>query len=144
MSESALLRIKEVIEPSLLRAIEKNPTLTHNFYEKLFAQYPAAKPMFSEDRRAAQEKMLSDTLGYAVTNLTDPSLASTLTGLGRKHAGYGVQREHFDWVGACLLETLGETDPEWNAGTKSAWAEVYGIMAGIMWSGIESARNEAA
>jgi methyl-accepting chemotaxis protein len=52
-----------------------------------------------------------------------------------RHRGYGVRDEHYDIVGAALLDTLaaalGDT---FNSRVKEAWTEVYKTLASTMMS----------
>ena len=60
-------------------------------------------------------------------------LMPALQGLGRCHAGYGVQDQHYDTVGAALLKTLRQgLGAAWTPEVEEAWAEVYGVLAGTM------------
>ena len=46
-------------------------------------------------------------IGVAVTGLNDlGKLIPAVQDLGRRHVGYGVKAEHYDTVGAALLDTL--------------------------------------
>jgi hemoglobin-like flavoprotein len=114
------------------------------FYEILFTDYPAAKPLFAQVDMPKQKRALIGSLVTAVDNLDKPDpLIKFLLGLGERHAGYGAKEIHYDWVGASLLKSfrlcLGE---HWNADLESQWAEVYGIMAEAMKAGARSAKSK--
>ena len=117
--------------------IERQPELTHRFYEILFERYPRAKALFVRNAPAAQEKMLADALVAVLDHLEDaPWLTSTLSGLGAKHKGYGVTDEMYGWVGASLLATLAEVaGKDWTPPLEAAWTEAYGAIAGLMQAG---------
>src|SRR3546814_20639091 len=82
------------------------------------------------------------TIGLAVSSLDRlPQLVPVVQDLGRKHAGYGVRDDHYDAVGAALLWTLEQgLGPDFTPETRTAWTEVYGILAGVM---KEAARQQA-
>jgi hemoglobin-like flavoprotein len=131
---------------SLLRSsfelvVERQPQLTHRFYEILFQRYPQAKALFGRNTGPAQEKMLTDALVAVMDHLEDaPWLTSTLKGLGAKHVGYGVTKDMYGWVGASLLATLAEiAGKDWSPALEAAWTEAYGAIAGLMQSGAADA-----
>jgi hemoglobin-like flavoprotein len=120
---------------------ERQPQLTHRFYEILFQRYPQAKALFGRHTAAAQEKMLSDALVAVMDHLEDgPWLTTTLKGLGAKHKGYGVTNEMYGWVGASLLATLAEAaSADWTPAHEVAWTEAYGAISGLMQMGAAEA-----
>src|SRR5512140_1386448 len=87
-----------------------NPAVVTRFYEILFERYPQTRQMFPTDGMAQQAEMLTGALVAVLDHLEDaPWLKDTLGALGAKHVGYGVTREMYDWVGACLIAALAET-----------------------------------
>ena len=63
---------------------------------------------------------------------------STLAGLGRKHADYGLTDEMYGWVGGSLLATLAEVAGEaWTPELESAWSDAYGAIAALMRMGAQ-------
>src|SRR5215471_17769012 len=130
------------LETQLLRrsfnlALARQPDLTHVFYGQLFTRYPAARPLFVRADMAVQERMLGEALVAVMENLEDASwLKSTLAGLGAKHAGYGVTREMYDWVGDVLVATLARANGEqWTVAHTAAWQEAYGAIVTLMLEG---------
>jgi hemoglobin-like flavoprotein len=111
-----------------------NPRFVTRFYEVLFERHPQARPLFPQNGMARQAEMLTGALVAVLDHLEDaPWLTDTLGALGAKHAGYGVTREMYDWVGGCLLVALAETaGPKWSAELNAAWAEAYGAIVGLM------------
>jgi hemoglobin-like flavoprotein len=130
-----------LLRSSFALVVERQPQLTHRFYEILFERYPQAKRLFSRNPAAAQEKMLTDALVAVMDHLEDaPWLATTLQQLGAKHAGYGVTAEMYGWVGASLLATLAEVaKADWTPALEAAWTEAYGAIAGLMQAGSAAA-----
>src|SRR5690606_16106401 len=105
--------------------VEREPQLTHRFYDILFQRYPQTKPMFRNNPRQEQEKMLTDVLVKLMDHLEDaPWLVRELGALGSKHADYGVTDEMYGWVGASLLEALEQVAAEeWTPELAAAWSD---------------------
>jgi hemoglobin-like flavoprotein len=124
----------ELLRSSFALVVEREPEVTHKFYDVLFSRYPEAKPLFSHRSRREQEIMLRDMLVAIVDHLEDGAwLTSQLHALGVKHQGYGVTPEMYTWVGESLLETLaGIAGPAWTPELAAAWKEAYGAVAGLM------------
>ena len=111
-----------------------NPKITTRFYEILFERYPQTQAMFPVATRARQAEMLTGALVAVMDHLEDaPWLTETLGALGAKHVDYGVTREMYDWVGACLLAALAETaGDKWSSELNAAWTEAYGAIVSLM------------
>ena len=127
----------EALRSSFELVVEREPQLTHRFYDILFQRYPQAKPMFRNNPRQEQEKMLTDVLVKVMDHLEDaPWLVRELGALGSKHAGYGVTDEMYGWVGASLLEALEQVASEaWTPELKAAWTEAFEAIASLMQAG---------
>ena len=70
------------------------------FYANLFEADPTLKPLFRGDMIVQGQKLMQ-MIALAVSKLDSPAtLMPALQGLGRRHAGYGVQDQHYDTVGA--------------------------------------------
>lgn len=121
---------------------QANPNFISRFYDILFTRYPQAKPLFSRNARAQQEKMLTDALVAVLDHIESaPWLRSTLGSMGAKHVEYGVTPEMYPWVGESLLATLAETaGPKWNAELNAAWAAAYQAISGLMLEGAKNAK----
>jgi hemoglobin-like flavoprotein len=131
----------ELLRDSFQLVVERDPAITHRFYQHLFSDYPQLKPLFHPSRQELQERMLGEALGAVLDHLEDaPWLQSTLAALGKKHVGYGVTDEMYDWVGASLLKTFAEVaGSDWNAETAAVWTAAYGAIAGMMKAGAAQA-----
>jgi hemoglobin-like flavoprotein len=102
------------------------------FYAKLFTLDPSLQPLFKGDMRA-QGQRLMQMIGAAAGMLGNDQLLPVLRGLGRRHAGYGVQSHHYATVGTALLQTLAQgLGDAFSAEVEAAWTEVYGVIAGTM------------
>ena len=104
------------------------------FYEHLFNIAPHTRQMFNGVDLTVQGTMLMNMIAAAVKGLDRlDELKPVLVDLGRRHAAYGVQIEHYAAVEACLLFTI-ETimGPSFNLDVKLAWTAIYNFIAQTM------------
>ena len=73
-------------------------------------------------------------VGKAVDGLTDlEKLVPVLKNLGKRHVGYGVQKEHYAVIGQALITTLKEgLKDAWNDELEKAWGAVFTIVKDTM------------
>ena len=131
----------EVLEQSFKRVAPQGKALVKRFYERLFARYPAVRPLFRGLSMPAQRKKLLASLALVVSNLRRPDrLREALLGLGARHVGYGARPAHYEAVGENLLAVLGEfAGAAWTPNVKQAWAEAYAAVTSIMLEGAATA-----
>jgi hemoglobin-like flavoprotein len=134
----------ELIESSFEALAPRGEELVRKFYERLFAEHPAVRPMFSADLRE-QEKKLLGALVLVVKSLRRPEAAqSALAGLGKSHKARGAVAPHYDAVGGVLLATLADmAGGLWTPETKEAWATAYEWIARTMQEGDGTMESEA-
>lgn len=123
----------ELLETSFEYLQPKAGELADRFYDRLFDQYPAVRPLFKGPMNE-QKKHLLSVLVYAVDNLRRPEvLAQALFDMGGRHVQYGAQPEHYPLVGQVLLRTMAEVAGDaWSDEIEQAWAEAYGVIAELM------------
>ena len=115
------------------------------FYDRLFEIAPQLRGMFPVDLREQKQKLMA-MIAAAVGSLDDlNALIPKVKALGARHAGYGVTVKDYATVAEALMWTLdrglGEAfTPE----VRSAWAKVYGVLAGTMQIGAGEAANMRA
>lgn len=114
------------------------------FYERLFSIAPAVKPLFHGDM-AEQRRKLMATLAAVVTGLSDiESILPTASALARRHVGYGVKPEDYDYVGQALLWTLERgLGTAWTKEVADAWTTAYVTLSSFM-VGEAYGRHQAA
>lgn len=122
-----------LVQRSWSQVLPIAPQAAALFYGHLFRLDPSLQPLFKGDM-AAQGQRLMQMIGAAVSMLGElGALLPVLQGLGRRHAGYGVQAAHYATVGAALLQTLAQgLDEDFSAEVEAAWTEVYGVIASTM------------
>ena len=100
------------------------------FYARLFGLDPSVKRLFKSDM-TEQGKRLMAMMSVAVKGLDHiEDLVPAVQDLGRRHARYGVQQDHYATVGVALLGTLEEAlGDEFTSEVKEAWSSVYEILA---------------
>ncbi|MGB3493466.1 MAG: globin family protein [Elainellaceae cyanobacterium] len=110
-----------------------------SFYENLFTDYPAAKPLFAHTNMSEQGNKLLMSLVFVIDNLRKPGeLTNALKGLGARHVKYGAMPEHYPLVGSSLLKTFEQyLGTDWTADTKQAWVEAYGLITEVMLDGAD-------
>ena len=109
------------------------------FYNKLFEIEPSYRSLFKGDVEE-QGKKLMTILTTVVRGLKQlDKLEEAVWQLGRRHAVYGIQEQHFAPVAQALLWTLEQgLGAEFDADTKQAWVEAYTILSGVMHGGAKS------
>jgi hemoglobin-like flavoprotein len=109
------------------------------FYGRLFEIDPSLRPLFKSDL-SEQKHSLMTTLAFAVAGLKRPeTILPAVRQLGARHAGYGVQEQHYQTVGAALLWTLGQgLGDQFTPEVEEAWTAVYTLLAQTMQAGTNS------
>ena len=127
----------EILEQSFAAVAPQADRLVDVFYQHLFEDYPAVKPLFEHAEMAEQKKKLIAALTLVVENLRRPDvLGPALEQMGSRHVDYGAQEAHYPAVGATLLKSLAEVAGDaWTSEMNDAWAEAYGEISRIMLNG---------
>jgi hemoglobin-like flavoprotein len=125
---------KKLIQETWAQAMPMADMIATIFYQRLFYIDPSARPLFRTTEMGQQRKKLIQILTVAVSSLDNlGALSKTVEDLGRRHARYGVQDNHYDSVGVALIWTLEQVlGPFWTPQAAAAWKEVYGLLSTIM------------
>jgi hemoglobin-like flavoprotein len=109
------------------------------FYGRLFELDPTLRPLFKSDMETQGNKLMT-MIGGAVSLLDQPdALIPVVQSLGRRHAGYGVEDEHYETVGAALLWTLEKgLGADFTLDVEQAWVTTYEVLSNTM----KAAANE--
>jgi hemoglobin-like flavoprotein len=109
------------------------------FYARLFELDPKLRGLFRGDMVEQGRKLMS-MIAMAVASLERlDKLVPVVRSLGARHAGYGVDEEHYATVGAALLWTLDKgLGSEFTPAVREAWTTTYSLLANTM---IEAQRS---
>jgi hemoglobin-like flavoprotein len=115
------------------KAIVHRKALASRFYALLFQKAPQTQALFRNDMEAQGEKLVS-TLNYIVDHLDEAEeLLPAARALAIRHVAYGVEPDHYDVVGICLIEAMDTIlGPEFAFADRAAWAETYGGLVDYM------------
>ena len=110
---------------------ERSDVFTGRFYSRLFEIDPNTARLFSGVDMAAQQWKLAHTLGVVVQALDDlDALLPAVSALGKRHTRYGVGQQHFEPVGAALLQAFADTlGTRFTSDVRAAWTEAYTLVA---------------
>ena len=129
----------ELLEQSFELVKPEADSLVDTFYNNLFTDYPAAKPLFTHTDMGKQKQQLKGALVMVVNNLRNPEvLTKSLQGLGARHVKYGALPEHYPLVGNSLLKALEQhAGSAWTTDVKDAWVGAYGAITELMLDGAD-------
>lgn len=121
---------QKIIVQSTFGQVKDADQLAARFYARLFEADPSTQPLFRGDMKAQGQKLVQTiaVVVHGLDNLT--ALVPAIQNLGRRHAGYGVTRAHWDSVGSALLWTLADTfGAAFTDEVRAAWANAYSLIA---------------
>ena len=132
----------QLVQSSFARLAPLQEELAALFYARLFELDPGLRAMFTGDLAAQRTKLMA-ALRAVVAGLARPdAIKPALWELGRRHARYGVEVEHYVTVGEALFwsleQVLGDT---FTLDTRRAWAAAFSLVA---WTMIAAAEAELA
>lgn len=129
----------ELLENSFAKVKPVATEFVERFYNNLFTDYPAAKPLFANTDLKQQGNKLLQSLILVIDNLRKPDvLSDALKGLGARHVKYGALPEHYPLVGNTLLKTFEEfLRADWTDDVQQAWVDAYGAISAIMLEGAD-------
>ncbi|MGF1459214.1 MAG: globin family protein [Leptolyngbyaceae cyanobacterium] len=138
VDEATGLKI-QLLEESFGKVAPQADAFVGSFYDNLFTDYPAAKPLFTHTNMGKQKKMLLESLVFVIENLRQPGkLTEALKGLGTRHVQYGALPDHYPLVGNSLLKTFEQyLGSDWTDEVKQAWVDAYGLITTVMLEGAD-------
>jgi hemoglobin-like flavoprotein len=123
----------DLVQASWAKVVPIKEVAGKLFYDNLFEADPTLRPLFKGDMEQQAAKLVL-MINAAVNKLNDlGTLVPILQQLGQRHETYGVLPAHYATVGAALLKTLGQgLGGAFTRDVEQAWADVYGVMVGVM------------
>ena len=121
----------ELVQGSFASIALSSEQVARTFYARLFEMDPSLRGLF-RGPLPDQGYKLMQMIGTAVMGLDRiQELVPAIEDLGRRHISYGVEKSHYNTVGAALLWTLeAALGDEFTPELREAWAAVYGVLAG--------------
>lgn len=100
------------------------------FYDRLLAEHPALRPLFTRHSSGAQHKMFAQKLAAIIDAISDPAtLEAQVREVARTHREYGVSPEMYRHVGVVLIATLRDClADEWTDEIATAWTQAYATV----------------
>lgn len=123
----------ELVQASFADVLPIAETVAKLFYKRLFELDPSLRTMFPGDMKQ-QGRKLMDMLALVVVNLRNiERVLPGVRAVGKRHAGYRVQDEQYNTVGAALLWTLEYClGKAFTAEVRDAWTAAYTVVATTM------------
>ena len=110
------------------------------FYDRLFQLDPSLRPLFRGDPATQRAKLMAALRTVVGALDRHGELLPAVRDLGRRHAHYGIEPEHYATVGAALIWTLEQgLGPYLTAAMRRAWVAAYSLLA---WTMIAAAEAE--
>jgi methyl-accepting chemotaxis protein len=136
----------ELLEASFDLIAPDGDRLMDTFYARLFAAAPAVQPLFAGTDLRRQKAMLLSTLVLLRKSLRDlDRIVPALRALGARHVGYGAEPAHYAVVGKVLIASMAEVaGGAWRPEHEAAWADAFGVVAGVMLEGAAAAELDLA
>lgn len=109
------------------------PSLTTHFYERMFRENPELKDIFnlSHQHSGRQREALFNAVHAYAANIDNlETLLPAVEKIAQKHTSFLVTAEQYQIVGRHLLATVDELLNPGQA-VLDAWAEAYGVLAGV-------------
>jgi len=127
----------QIIRDSFAQAKPIADQVADKFYEFLFTDYPAAKPLFENVNMENQKKQLMGGLSRTVDLLDKPEeLTKYLKASGQRHVKYGTKEEHYPLVGNTLIKTFAHFFGDaWTPELQQQWLWAYEFIANTMMQG---------
>lgn len=126
-------RQKQLVILSFSRIIPISGRFSKIFYERLWEIAPETKYLFESTHMDKQREKLFKAISTAITCLDNfENLVPLIHKLGERHKSYGVNREHYHYMGQALLSTLAqELGYEFTPDVEEAWSLVYQLLADV-------------
>ncbi|HEY2948268.1 MAG TPA: globin domain-containing protein [Micromonosporaceae bacterium] len=134
--------LSRILKESWTLLDEQQDKVAGYFYARIFLSNPQLRDLFPVQMDAQRARLLG-AIVTAVQTLDDPErFEEYLRSLGRDHRKFHVAPEHYDLVGAALLESLRTFAGEkWSIEYDQAWTDAYAVISRKMLAGAEADTN---
>ena len=122
-----------LIQSTFAKLLPVAEDVAEAFYSRLFELDPSLRPLFKSDMREQQRKLMA-TLQVVIGGLAAPEkIIPAARELGKRHVAYGVRDEHYDTVGAALIDALARgIGADFTPEVREAWGEMYDRISSAM------------
>lgn len=136
--------LQRLLKESWALVEDQQDRLAGYFYARIFLKNPATREMFPMTMDVQRARLLG-AIVTAVQTVDDPDrFDEYLRALGRDHRKFQVMPEHYEVVGAALLESLRSfARDQWSHEYDQAWRDAYDVIARKMLAGAEADCNPA-
>jgi NAD(P)H-flavin reductase/hemoglobin-like flavoprotein len=136
--------LQRLLKESWTLVEEQQDRLAGYFYARIFLKNPAIRDMFPMTMDVQRARLLG-AIVTAIQAVDDPErFDDYLRGLGRDHRKFQVTPEHYEVIGAALIESLRSFGrDQWTHEYDQAWRDAYDAIARKMLAGAESDCNPA-
>jgi len=134
--------LSRLLKESWTLVEEQQDKVAGYFYARVFTTAPQVRDLFPVQMDVQRARLLG-AIVTAVQTLDDPDrFDEYLRSLGRDHRKFHVHPEHYDVVGAALLESLRTfAGQAWSIEYDQAWRDAYDVIARKMIAGAEADTN---
>ncbi len=134
----------ELLETTFAALEPQADKLVERFYEELFSQHPAVKPLFKNTDPKTQPKKLLTSLKMIVSSVRNPEkLEKALHEMGKKHQEYGALEAHYPAVAETLLGVMEEFAGDlWTDEVKEVWSQALNFVASTMLEAYEETEEK--
>jgi NAD(P)H-flavin reductase/hemoglobin-like flavoprotein len=130
--------LSRLLKESWTLVEEQQDKLANYFYARLFLTDPNVRDLFPVHMDIQRARLLGAIVA-AVQTVDDPErFDEYLRSLGRDHRKFHTQPEHYDVVGAALMDSLRTfAGGHWTVEYDQAWRDAYEVIARTMIRGAE-------
>lgn len=131
---------KRLIQESWRKFVPEQERAAILFYTRLFELDPDLRALFKGDM-TEQGMRLMTMIGTAINQLDRlETVTPRIRDLGKRHAAYGVQPEHYETFASALLWTLQTVlGADFYPEVEDAWTALYDYLSEAMKKGTDEA-----
>lgn len=140
--EGTSMDLARLLKESWILVEEQRDQLASYFYARLFLLDPQLRQLFPVQMTAQRDRLL-EAVVTSIHTVGDPERFDVyLRGLGQDHRKYHVQPQHYEVVGAALLDALRTyAGDQWNLEFDQAWRDAYAVISAKMQAGAAADAN---